>query len=182
VARRFRIDDVLLNLIAARTLAGDLPAALEAGRLLENTTEPLLASMGRAYRQMIESSVEGSVETSIRNLEDLLDGLRARGETHYLGVALSNLAYLRIASGDLHAALASADEAIDVLAMTQAGVELVSARLVRSAALALLGDINASREEGDLATSIAAEGQRVELGLEIGLTRPWSVTVDAHWR
>ena len=138
---------VLLNLVTARTLVGDLAGALDAGRLLEKAAQPELAALGRVYQRTMETSVSGSLDVAIRELEDLCHALRSRGDTHFLGVALSNLAYIGTAMSRPQDALGHADEAIACLSATSAGVELVSARLARAAALAYLGDIEAARLE-----------------------------------
>jgi LuxR family maltose regulon positive regulatory protein len=159
---------VLLTLIAARTLVGDVAGALDAGRLLEQATRSEFAALGRAYQRVMETSVSGSLEVAIRELKELSVTLRARGETHYLGVALLNLAYIRAAMGDPELALADADDAIAELAAASSGMELVSARLARAVALAQLGDIEAARAEAEVASRTAAPGQALELAIEIG--------------
>ncbi|MGI8929408.1 MAG: BTAD domain-containing putative transcriptional regulator [Candidatus Limnocylindrales bacterium] len=161
---------VLLNLASARTLAGDVVGALKAGRLLEPTARPEMAAIGRAFQRMMETSVSGSLEVAVRELRDLSSALSRREEPHYLGVALSNLAYLSIAMADPHQGLADADHAIELLSSTSAGVDLVSARLARAAALAYIGDIEGSREESGRASASAAAGQALELAIEIGQT------------
>lgn len=178
---------VLVNLVTARTLAGDVSGALQAGRLLEHADKPEAAAIGRAYRRAMETSVKGSLAVATRELENLSVVLRRRGDTHYLGVAHLNLAYIRTGMGNVEAGLEDADDAIALLASTSAGMELVSARLARALALAVLGDIESSRREIDVAIKSAATGQSVELAVEIGqiealfgdASRAWPLLVRA---
>jgi hypothetical protein len=65
-------------------------------------------------------------------------------------------------------ALASAEDSISSLAATSAGVELISARLARAAALAFLGDMDRARDEMTLAVRTALPGQALEIAVEIG--------------
>ena len=169
---------VLLNLVTARTLVGDLAGALAAGRLLEQASQPELAALGRVYQRTMETSVSGSLDVAIRELDELSGTLRSRGDTHYLGVALLNLAYIRTAMSRPNDALRHADEAIACLSATSGGVELVSARLARAAALAYIGEIDAARQEAALAMDLAAPGQAIELAIEIGQIE--ALLGDAH--
>lgn len=157
---------VLLNLVSARTLAGDVAGALDAGRLLEGVAKPELAALSRAYQRALETSIDGSLDVAVTELRQLRDALRDRGEHHFLGVSLCNEAQLRMAIGDAAAALSCADEAISLLRSSSAGVELVSARLVRATALAHLGEIVEARQELDGVIASASPGQRVEIVAE----------------
>jgi LuxR family maltose regulon positive regulatory protein len=157
---------VLLNLVTARTLAGDVAGALQAGRLLEQTARPELAEIGRVYQRIVETSLAGSIDLAIQDLERLAVSFRQRGEDHYLGVALGNEAQVRVAVGDAATALERADEAISLLGASSAGTELISARLARAAALAHSGDIVEARREIDLAMDQSAPGQRLEVATE----------------
>lgn len=159
---------VLLNLVSARTFAGDVPGAIEAGRLLEKSTQTELAVIGRVYQRLMETSVAGSLEVAASELERLCTTLRSRGDTHFLGVASMNVAYIYSAMARPDDALASADEAIALLSDSSAGVELVSARIARAAALAYLGDIEACRAEIAVALERVASGQVLEIASEMG--------------
>jgi DNA-binding SARP family transcriptional activator len=116
----------------------------------------------------METSVTGSLAVAIRELEELALALRRRGDTHYLGVAMLNLAYIRTGMNRAAIGLGIADEAIGLLASTSGGMELVSARLARAQALAVLGDIDSSRKEMDLVLNSSAPGQSLEVAVEIG--------------
>ena len=156
----------LLNLVAARSVAGDVLGALGAGRLLERSSPPHIAALARVYRQLMDASVEGSVEAVAEEPQHIAARHRQRGETHYLGVALCNEAQMRLAMGEAEAALMCANEAISVLGSSSAGMELVSARLARSAAVAYVGDILEARNEIETAMRVSLPGERLEVAIE----------------
>jgi LuxR family maltose regulon positive regulatory protein len=157
---------VLLNLIAARSFAGNLVGAIEAGQLLAQSPNAQLARIGETYGLMIGTSVDGSLEIVARQLEELVASLRVRSNPHYLGVALSNYSYILMARGDATGARDAAEEAITTLGNASRGLELVSARLARSAALAQLGNLDEARKEIALASAAAPRGQAVEVAYE----------------
>jgi DNA-binding SARP family transcriptional activator len=159
---------VLLNLVSARSLAGDAAGAIEAGRLLEQVAQPGLAAIGRVFQRTMETSLTGSLEVAAGELERFCERVRPRGEAHFLGVALLNLSHVCVAMGKLDEALVHADEAIALLSISSAGVELVSAHLARAGTLAHLGDIDSARGESTLAIDLAEQGQGLELAIEIG--------------
>jgi LuxR family maltose regulon positive regulatory protein len=160
---------VLLNLATARSLAGDIGGALEATKILEHSDRGGLRKIARAYQRVLETSGSGSLEVAARELQQLAEALGRRGERHFQGVALLNLAYTVLAQGNPREAIASADTSISLLSATSAGVELVSARLARALALACDGDLLSAREELALASRTAAPGQGLELAVETGL-------------
>jgi ATP/maltotriose-dependent transcriptional regulator MalT/DNA-binding SARP family transcriptional activator len=157
---------VLLNLVTARSLAGDVAGSIEAGRLLEQTARPQLAEIGRVYRLTMETSVNGSLNIAARDLASLAVALRERGEHHYLGVALLNLAYIKVEMSQPSIAVECADEAIAYLSATSAGVELVSARLARAVALAFGSQLQEARREVDDVAASATIGQSAEVAFE----------------
>jgi LuxR family maltose regulon positive regulatory protein len=156
----------LLNLVAARSLVGDVLGALEAGRLLERSSPPHMAALARVYRNLMEASLEGSLVAAVAELQQVAVRHRQQGEAHFLGVALCNEAQMRLALGEPDAALACADEAISLLESSSAGMELVSARLARGTAIAHLGDIAGARQEIDVAMRASLPGQRLEVATE----------------
>jgi DNA-binding SARP family transcriptional activator len=115
---------------------------------------------------VIATSVDGSLEIAARQLEEVVTSLRARSNPHFLGVALSNYAYVLIARGDATGARDAAEEAIATLGAASGGLELVSARLALSAALAHLGNLEEARNEIALASALAPPGQAVEVAYE----------------
>src|SRR5688500_2306618 len=90
---------VLLNVVTARSLFGDIAGAIEASRLLEST-QPPYAGLGRAYRVTMETSIDGSLEAALGELDALAEQLRDRGDLHFLGVACLNSALIQTALGD----------------------------------------------------------------------------------
>jgi DNA-binding SARP family transcriptional activator len=160
---------VLLNLVTARSVAGDVAGALEAGRLLEQASHPQFALLGRVYRRTFETSLHGSLDVAARELKELGASLRLRGERHFLGVSLANAAYINTAMGKAEEGLSAADDAIANLAATSGGIELVSARLARASALAFLGDMAVAREEMRTAVESAPPGQATEVALEVAM-------------
>ena len=171
----------LLNLVAARNLAGDVSGALEIGRLLEAAPQSELSHIARAYATLIETSVSGSLDAAVRELEALATQLRVHGQLHYLGVALSNLALVRLAMADAPGSRASSEEAITVLEASSAGVELVSARLARAAALAHLGELEAARAEVGRSRALAQRGQLVEVAFEAGEIEAFYGQAERAW-
>jgi DNA-binding SARP family transcriptional activator len=159
---------VLLNLVAARNLAGDIPGALEIGGLLQESSAPQLALMGRTFASQIHTSLAGSLPIAAAELEDLTIPLREGGQLHFLGVALSNLALIRLAMDEPTASRRSSEEAIAVLSLSSGGIELVSAHLARAGALAHLGDLTEARREIKESSTLAPRGQQLEVAFESG--------------
>jgi ATP/maltotriose-dependent transcriptional regulator MalT/DNA-binding SARP family transcriptional activator len=153
----------LVNLVTARSLAGDLNGALEAGRLLEESAAIEMAWIARAYQRTIESSVAGSLELAHQENAALAVNLRGNNSFHYLGVALLNMACIQLVIGHLEDSLASAEESIGLLQRSGAVNELVAARLARSMSLGALGKLDQAREEGRLALEAAPPGQLMEV-------------------
>lgn len=156
----------LLNLITARSLAGDPIGAVEAGRLLERGSEDLLSQIARNYQRLIGTSIDGHLGVAARELETLRSSLAGRGDHHYLGVALCNLAYVQRAAGHVENARESAEEAVALLEGTSAGIELNSARLALAWSLAYQGDLVRARAEIRVCVERAPVGQMIELAFE----------------
>jgi DNA-binding SARP family transcriptional activator len=156
----------LLNLVTARSLAGDMDGAMAAGGVLESGRDDLLARIARCYRATLATSVEGSLVTAIAEARNLAQTLEGSGDLHYLGVARLNLAYLEKASGDVTGARTSAESAVGLLAETSAGVELTSARLALAWTLASLGDLDSARREIATAAANSPRGQAIEVAYE----------------
>jgi LuxR family maltose regulon positive regulatory protein len=186
LARDARAQDpdspvALLNLVAALTLAGNVEEALAVSRLLGDTGDDSLGDIGLAYQQTIETSMTGSLYVAAETLERLSTSLRDRGDNHYLGVALLNLAMVRSAMGDPDDSLAAADEAIHHLSATSAGVELTSARLARATALAYLGRMEDSRAEIAETVSSSVPGIGLEISIEIGAIEAFLGEPERAW-
>jgi LuxR family maltose regulon positive regulatory protein len=157
---------VLLNLAAARMLAGDMTGAMEAARFLEGAAESDFASIGRVFQAAGRASVDGSLERAASLVASFAKALRDRDRHHFLGVTLFIEALVRLPMGQPDQVLILADDAIAALAMSSAGVELVSARLVRAAALGQLGDLEAARAEIRVVMDTVQPGQQVEVATE----------------
>ena len=160
-------NTALLNLASARTLAGDIAGAVEANRLLEQSGPSELSDLGKAYQRVLDASLQGALHDAVGDLRRLASDLRRDERHHFLGVALLNLALVYIGQGEGALALQAASEAVHALAATSSRVELVSARLARAHALALLGQIDEARDEFDIAAAEARPGQALELAHEI---------------
>ena len=171
---------VLLNVVTARSLVGDIAGAIKASRLLEST-EPPYAGLGRAYRVTMETSIDGPLDVAVRELNSLADQLRDRGELHFLGVACLNLALIGTAFGDPQSAAETAQEAIDCLSQTSAGGDLVSAHLARAGALSYLGPIDNARAEVTRALAKAPPGQRIEVAIENGFMEAYLGDSERAW-
>ena len=154
---------VLLNLVTARTLAGDVSGSLEAGLLLEAAGRSGLAEIGRVHRITFETSLGGSLDVAKTELESFIAALRVQNASHYLGVALHNLALLLVAKGEFEDSLASSTEARRLLESSSAGNELLAARMTQAIALAFLGQIEGARVEMKTVFDLAAPGQILEL-------------------
>jgi DNA-binding SARP family transcriptional activator len=154
---------VLLNLVTARILVGDVSGSLDAGRLLEALGRSGLAEIARVHRITFETSLAGSLDLAQSELESLIAALRVQNANHYLGVALHNLALLLIAKGEFEHCLATSSEARSLLESSSAGNELLAARMTQAMALAFLGRIDAARVEMQTVFDVAAPGQVLEL-------------------
>jgi LuxR family maltose regulon positive regulatory protein len=159
---------VLVNLAAARALAGNLVGALEAAQRLGGSEGTEWAAIATSFEAVLQASLAGSLEKTERDLAAFADALRNQGAHHYRGVALNNLAITLIARGEFDAALTSSEEAITELASSSAGVELVSAHVAHAAASAFSGDIESARGELDVAAATASKGQALEIAAEVG--------------
>ncbi|MEO8208179.1 MAG: BTAD domain-containing putative transcriptional regulator [Chloroflexota bacterium] len=153
-----------VTVLAARLLAGDVDGASAAAAELERRElSDGIPALGRAIRLTLEASLAGRLSAAAEALESVADLFRTGSGLHYLGVALSNLGYVRKAQGDARAALEAANEAIESLEATSAGVELLSARLLRAWAVAHLGDLAEARR----VIAAAADGARGDQLLEV---------------
>jgi DNA-binding SARP family transcriptional activator len=157
---------VLLNLMTARALAGDVSGSLDAGRLLEAAGRSGLAEFGRVHRITFETSRAGSLDVAKSELESLSASLRVQNAEHYLGVAVHNLALLLIAKGEFERSLATSTEARSLFELSSAGNELLAARMTQAMALGFLGRIDAARGEMRGIFDVAAPGQVPELVMD----------------
>jgi LuxR family maltose regulon positive regulatory protein len=165
-----RTAAAVLNLITARLFAEDLTGAVELLDQLEGRGgQATFAMMAQALRLMIGCSLEGDLEEAASAFESVIEVLRVQCDHHYLGVALTNVAYIRLAQDRAQDGLEASTEAVSHLKSTSAGIELVSAHLVRGWSLAHLGDMAAARVEIETAAASAPPGQAIEVGTEAAL-------------
>ena len=162
-----RSEPALLNLSAARVLAGDVTGGLDAALELEQSGGPWFGRLGQATAATMRVSVDGSLEAVEREVEQLAHLLRAKGATHYLGVSLLNHSYLLMARGDFAAALDSASESISLLGASSTGMELISAHIAHASALAFIGDIALARSEMTFALERSPTGHAAEAVAEV---------------
>jgi ATP/maltotriose-dependent transcriptional regulator MalT/DNA-binding SARP family transcriptional activator len=156
----------LLNLVSARSLAGDVAGALSAGAMLAGSENASLSRIGAAYQAIIATSTTGSLVGADEALSSLIATLSAANDHHFLGVALSNRAYVLKGLGMANEALVASEQAIELLGRGASGVELVSARLARASALAHIGRLDEARRELQAAQTLAPPQQAIEVGYE----------------
>ena len=160
---------VAVTLMSARLATGDIDGAVELASELETRVELLeVVVIGQSIRLMLETSLAGDLSVAAASLDAAVARLRKSGGLHYVGVGLSNLGYIKKAQGDAAGALAAAEEAVEHLQATSAGGELVSALLVRSWALAHLGDLVSARRSIEDAAAAARGDQLLEVAYEGG--------------
>jgi len=161
-------SSALVNLATARALAGNVVGALEATQQLSASGGPSSAKIGRTFERVLQTSLDGSLDETERELNELALALRDRGARHYRGVALHNLALSTIARGEFGAALGVSAEAIADLESSSAGVELYSARIGHAIANAFSGHIDAARDEFEMVLRNASQWQLLEAAADIG--------------
>jgi DNA-binding SARP family transcriptional activator len=171
----------LLNLVTARSLAGDTVGAIEAGRMLQLGTDDLLAKIARSYQRMIETSIDLPMPVAIAEMSLLSVSLVQRGDLHFLGVAKANIAYVLRAAGQIAESRTSAEEAVSLLEETSAGIELRSARLALAWALAFDGDLPGARDEMTRCLERVPDGQLIEVVFECGEIEALFGETDAAW-
>ncbi len=158
---------VALTALSARLIAGDIEgAATLANDLGTQWASSEAGAIGAATSLMLGTSLAGQIELAIEAISTAVAWSRDRGSLHFVGVGLSNLGYLLKAQGNPIDALIAADEAIELLAATSGGTELVSAHLLRAWAVAHLGDLAKARTEVSTATAIARGDQTLEVAYE----------------
>ena len=140
------LDAAIGNMVSATFLSGDMhDAATYASRLAVGAQSEALKEIGEAAAAVIESSLRGSIDSTIAKLERLADRNRRRGHLHYEGITLLNTAYLIKVQGDAKRALDLALSAADALENSSSSFELMSARLIQAWAKAHLGDLTGAR-------------------------------------
>jgi ATP/maltotriose-dependent transcriptional regulator MalT/DNA-binding SARP family transcriptional activator len=155
------------TLMSARSFSGDVPGALRAAQFLDATPGAMGEKLGKGYSLAMETSVSGPIAPALDALEALTEDPEHMANARFLGVTLSNKALMLKAIANAPAALEAADLAVETLQRTGSALEEVSARLVRAWALAHIGDLDASRAEGDATSALASRGQLLEVASEL---------------
>jgi len=167
-------DAAISNMISATFLSGDVgDAAAYASKLADAAQSEPFQEIGEAARAIIESSLNGSIDSVILKLERLAERNRKRGHLHYEGVTLLNTAYLTKVQGDGQRALALALSAADALENSSSSFELMSARLLQAWSKAHLGDLVGARsllrDAGESSTAVS----RPEFLMEAAEIETW---------
>jgi DNA-binding SARP family transcriptional activator len=162
-----------LTVIGARSWTGDLTGAISEGLRLESSAEPLTSHLARAFRKVIETSIDGSFSAALQDLDLLLETLTESGDDHYVGVTHLNRSNLLFAMDRAPEMLVSAETAVEHLLRSSRGIELVSARVMRATALAFLGRQEEWRTEIGRTLAAASGGQRGEALFESAAIEMW---------
>jgi tetratricopeptide (TPR) repeat protein len=128
-----------VNALSLRVLAGNLKDAEGLAHSLDGSGDPHLRAIAAATTAMLQLSVDGNLSRFVSDVTELAEEQGRAGFRHYEGVSLLNAASALKAQGAAAVCLSYASRAIDLLASTSAGHEVVSAKLVRAWALAHLG-------------------------------------------
>jgi DNA-binding SARP family transcriptional activator len=175
--------------MTAKLAAGQFETALEMAQRLDLPhVEPTVRALGRAMISTLSSSLDGDLREAVRALEAVIALASRESERHYRGVAELDLASIYKAMGRAEDALRAGEEAISALDAGSGKMELVSARLVRSWALAHLGRLSEARDESAIARStglrtLEASIESAEVEINYGdpeLARRLLGTVDDH--
>jgi LuxR family transcriptional regulator, maltose regulon positive regulatory protein len=134
------------NLIASIFFAGDIETASRlADELVAEGASEVIRDNGAALQLMIQSTDDGDLPSLVLHLEELSAQHREHGRLHYEGVTLLNASLVHKALGDPVKTLETASRAVETLAKSSSGAELVSAQLSRAWAIAWAGDIELAR-------------------------------------
>jgi ATP/maltotriose-dependent transcriptional regulator MalT/DNA-binding SARP family transcriptional activator len=167
-------DAAISNMISATFLSGDMRDATEfASRLAAGARSEALKEIGEAAKAVIDTSLRGSIDSTITRLEKLVERNRKRGHIHYEGITLLNTAYLVKVQGDGERALALSLAAADALASSSSSFELMSAWLVQAWAKAHLGDLSGARLLLRSASETATIVSRPEYLMEAAEIETW---------
>lgn len=158
----------LLNLVSARSLAGDVESVVIALQRLQGVERSDFAELGSAFERLIKTSANASLPETLDQLTRVTRSLEAAGAPFFVGVGHLNIASVALQMNLLNEALEASDRAIQLLSATGEGVHLVAARLLRAAALAYVGRMDEARCEIQLAEASATPGQQREVALEVG--------------
>jgi LuxR family maltose regulon positive regulatory protein len=139
-------DAVISNLLTSKFLSGELDGALEMAEALAlSAKSPLMREIGRATVIMLNASIDFDLVAAAATFEDLANRCHADGLDHFEGVSWLNAAITHRVRGSLALSYTCASRAVDALSASSSGAELASAVFAKAIALALGGDLTASR-------------------------------------
>jgi LuxR family maltose regulon positive regulatory protein len=139
-------DAVISNLLTSKFLSGELDGALEMAEALATSAQSaLMREIGRATVIMLNASIDFDLVAAATTFEDLANRCHADGLDHFEGVGWLNAAITHRVRGSLALSYTCASRAVDALSASSSGAELASAVFAKAIALALGGDLTASR-------------------------------------
>ncbi len=146
------LDQSLANLTSVYHQTGRLRDSLSAAsELCEIGQSKALVSIGRAMIDLVQSSVDGSLDEALETLQDMAASRQMTGDLHYFGITELNIGEVERAKGNAAAALAAANAAIGALRSSSAGHDMPAARAIRAWALLHLGERAEGLDELDVA-------------------------------
>ncbi len=170
-----RFPDSEWATLNAMTIALDVGRVEEAldlrERLAHLGSDETLLAIADATHRLIETCASGNLGVALEAVEHLVRINEDRGQSHYLGISHVNAAEVLRAIGDAERTLGRTELAIELLGPPPGGIELETARLVRSWALAHLGRLEESRQSVRTArrhgtTAHAVESAAVAIDVE----------------
>jgi DNA-binding SARP family transcriptional activator len=146
-------DHALLNLLTLHFNFGDGERAIElADTLRDEASDPDIRSIAIASRYVLDSAVNGDIDSVNRFLTVMARDQKPNRSLHY-GVTMFNLACFSVVQDRLRDALGQVNDAIEALASTSGAVEQVAALSLRAAILLRLGQL--SEASSDITALVA---------------------------
>jgi DNA-binding SARP family transcriptional activator len=131
-------DVAAINALSLRILAGNLENARGLALTLADSDDPQFRAIASATAAMLQLSVDGNLSRFVSDVTQMAQEQGQAGFRHYEGVSLLNAASALKAQGEAETCLSYASRAVELLSVTSAGHEVVSAKLIRAWALAHL--------------------------------------------
>jgi ATP/maltotriose-dependent transcriptional regulator MalT/DNA-binding SARP family transcriptional activator len=139
-------DPAKANLLATYFLVGDLTKASELAANLARAGDTALAkNVGQATYDVIQASMSGLFSDASTSIESVRVESQTAGLTHYVGVALLDMALLERARGNTAKTTECATGAMDALERSSSGSELIAAMLALAWARAHAGQMTEAR-------------------------------------
>jgi len=165
---------VLANLASIALSAGHAAlAVIVAEELSETDLDDELADIGKAVSLLAATAVDGNLAETGRALQQLAVRQQSRGQSHYQGITLLNLAYLQRTVGDAPAALVTADKAVALLEESSDGPEVTAALITRAWARRVLGTHEDGQADIENALARATGVPRAEAATEAADIEIW---------